>query len=159
MSSPFHLQVRRKEQKRRGGRDTAAGETTAAAAGRPGGEAPPSSSSRHSAAGGRDSGFGSDSARIRIVQIEQQSGASHHRLARPSHQSTITKNLSFIPFDVFLTASKLSLMTYACSGLDPAHGLAQSPAPYRRRNPTGEKVDNSTGNGTLLTNGGPSCRG
>uniref|UniRef100_A0A8C5ATS2 Vacuolar protein sorting 13 homolog B n=1 Tax=Gadus morhua TaxID=8049 RepID=A0A8C5ATS2_GADMO len=93
----------------------------------PGGEAPPSSSSRHSAAGGRDSGFGSDSARIRIVQIEQQSGASHHRLARPSHQSTITKNLSFIPFDVFLTASKLSLMTYACSGLDPAHGLAQSP--------------------------------
>ncbi|XP_030225865.1 vacuolar protein sorting-associated protein 13B isoform X5 [Gadus morhua] len=136
-------EVRRKEQKRRGGRDTAAGETTAAAAGRPGGEAPPSSSSRHSAAGGRDSGFGSDSARIRIVQIEQQSGASHHRLARPSHQSTITKNLSFIPFDVFLTASKLSLMTYACSGLDPAHGLAQSPAPYRRRNPTGEKVGKS----------------
>uniref|UniRef100_A0A8C5FWL6 Vacuolar protein sorting 13 homolog B n=1 Tax=Gadus morhua TaxID=8049 RepID=A0A8C5FWL6_GADMO len=84
---------------------------------------PPSSSSRHSAAGGRDSGFGSDSARIRIVQIEQQSGASHHRLARPSHQSTITKNLSFIPFDVFLTASKLSLMTYACSGLDPNYSF------------------------------------
>ncbi|KAL0963316.1 hypothetical protein UPYG_G00304530 [Umbra pygmaea] len=65
--------------------------------------------------GPQDSGFGSDSARIRIVQIEQQSGASHHRIARPSRRSTIVKNLSFIPFDIFLTASKVSLMTYACS--------------------------------------------
>ncbi|KAM7420184.1 hypothetical protein PAMA_014745 [Pampus argenteus] len=72
------------------------------------------SSSRHSGTG-QDSGFGSDSARIRIVQIEQQSGTSHHCIARPSHKSTITKNLSFIPFDIFLTASRLSVMTYACS--------------------------------------------
>uniref|UniRef100_A0A3Q1CBY2 Vacuolar protein sorting 13 homolog B n=1 Tax=Amphiprion ocellaris TaxID=80972 RepID=A0A3Q1CBY2_AMPOC len=72
------------------------------------------SSSRHSGTG-QDSGFGSDSACIRIVQIEQQSGASHHCIARPSHKSTITKNLSFIPFDIFLTASRLSVMTYACS--------------------------------------------
>ncbi|KAM9390808.1 intermembrane lipid transfer protein VPS13B-like, partial [Salvelinus alpinus] len=73
------------------------------------------SSSRHS--GVQDSGFGSDSARIRIIQIEQQSGGSHHRIARPSRKSTVVKNLSFVPFDVFLTASKLSLMTYACSTL------------------------------------------
>lgn len=62
---------------------------------------------------GQDSGFGSDSARLRIVQIERQSGAGQHRLARPSQQPTITKNLSFIPFDVFLTAGRISLMTYA----------------------------------------------
>ncbi|XP_028837760.1 vacuolar protein sorting-associated protein 13B isoform X2 [Denticeps clupeoides] len=68
------------------------------------------SSSRHS--GAQDSGFGSDSAPLRIVQIEQQSGASH-RLARPSRQPTITKNLSFIPFDVFVTAGRVALMTYA----------------------------------------------
>uniref|UniRef100_A0A3P9Q9M9 Vacuolar protein sorting 13 homolog B n=1 Tax=Poecilia reticulata TaxID=8081 RepID=A0A3P9Q9M9_POERE len=72
------------------------------------------SSSRHSGTG-QDSGFGSDSARIRIVQIEQQSGTSHHCIARPSRKSTIIKNLTFIPFDIFLTASKLSVMTYACS--------------------------------------------
>ncbi|KAM9723999.1 intermembrane lipid transfer protein VPS13B isoform 3-T3 [Menidia menidia] len=72
-------------------------------------------SSSHHSLTGQDSGFGSDSARIRIVQIEQQSGASHHCIARPSYKSTITKNLSFIPFDIFLTASKLSVMTYACS--------------------------------------------
>ncbi|XP_042169386.1 vacuolar protein sorting-associated protein 13B-like, partial [Oncorhynchus tshawytscha] len=73
-----------------------------------------SSSSR---SGVQDSGFGSDSARIRIVQMEQQSGGSHHLIARPSRKSTVVKNLSFVPFDVFLTASKLSLMTYACSTL------------------------------------------
>ncbi|MED6249189.1 Vacuolar protein sorting-associated protein 13B, partial [Ataeniobius toweri] len=77
------------------------------------------SSSRHSGIG-QDSGFGSDSARIRIVQIEQQSGTSHHCIARPSHRSTITKNLTFIPFDIFLTASKLSVMTYACSSTPKA---------------------------------------
>ncbi|XP_074538884.1 intermembrane lipid transfer protein VPS13B isoform X2 [Halichoeres trimaculatus] len=71
-------------------------------------------SSRHSGTG-QDSGFGSDSTRIRIIQIEQQSGASHHCIARPSHKSTITKNLNFIPFDIFLTASRLSIMTYACT--------------------------------------------
>ncbi|XP_062915876.1 intermembrane lipid transfer protein VPS13B-like isoform X2 [Mobula hypostoma] len=73
--------------------------------------APMDASSRHS--GARDSGIGSDSARIRIVQIEQQSGTSHHRLARPSRQSSIVKNLNFIPFDIFITAGGISLMTYS----------------------------------------------
>uniref|UniRef100_A0AAV2MBD8 VPS13-like middle region domain-containing protein n=1 Tax=Knipowitschia caucasica TaxID=637954 RepID=A0AAV2MBD8_KNICA len=73
---------------------------------------------------GQDSGFGSDSACIRIVQIEQQSGTSHHCIARPSHKSTITKNLSFIPFDIFLTASRLSVMTYACSCPSPSDTLS-----------------------------------
>ncbi|XP_067834221.1 intermembrane lipid transfer protein VPS13B-like isoform X2 [Heptranchias perlo] len=72
---------------------------------------PMDTSSRHS--GAQDSGIGSDSARIRIVQIEQQSGTSHHRLARPSRQSSIVKNLNFIPFDIFFTASRISLMTYS----------------------------------------------
>lgn len=82
-------------------------------------------SSSHHSGTGQDSGFGSDSARIRIVQIEQQCGTSHHCIARPSHKSTITKNLNFIPFDIFLTASRLSVMTYACSS--PAKGLPPSP--------------------------------
>lgn len=64
--------------------------------------------------GTRDSGFGSDSVKIRIVQIEQDSGTSQHRLARPSRHSSIVKNLNFIPFDIFITASRISLMTYAC---------------------------------------------
>ncbi|XP_069778608.1 intermembrane lipid transfer protein VPS13B-like isoform X4 [Narcine bancroftii] len=72
---------------------------------------PMDASSRHS--GARDSGIGSDSAWIRIVQIEQQSGTSHHRLARPSRQSSIVKNLNFIPFDIFITAGRVSLMTYS----------------------------------------------
>ncbi|XP_041104665.1 vacuolar protein sorting-associated protein 13B-like isoform X3 [Polyodon spathula] len=70
-------------------------------------------SSWHSRA--QDSGFGSDSARIRIVQIEQLSGASHHRIARPLSKSSIVKNLNFIPFDIFVTASRVSLMTYCCT--------------------------------------------
>lgn len=61
---------------------------------------------------GQDSGFGSDSARLRVFQIDQQSGTSRHQLARPSHQPIITKNLSFIPFDIFVTAGRLTLMTY-----------------------------------------------
>ncbi|KAI7806135.1 putative vacuolar protein sorting-associated protein 13B-like [Triplophysa rosa] len=66
------------------------------------------------APGGQDSGFGSDSARLRFVGIEHQGGTGQqHRLARTSHQPVITKNLSFIPFDVFLTAGRISLMTYA----------------------------------------------
>ncbi|XP_030013589.1 vacuolar protein sorting-associated protein 13B isoform X3 [Sphaeramia orbicularis] len=99
-------------------------------------------SSRHSGTG-QDSGFGSDSARIRIVQIEQQSGASHHCIARPSHKSTITKNLSFIPFDIFLTASRLSVMTYACSS--PPKALPSSsdtPSTPEKKEP-GEKVGKS----------------
>ncbi|XP_056141722.1 intermembrane lipid transfer protein VPS13B-like [Lampris incognitus] len=98
------------------------------------------SSSRHSGAG-QDSGFGSDSARIRIVQIEQQSGASHHRIARPSQKSTITKNLSFIPFDIFLTASKLSLMTYACSS--PPKASDDDPPATPEKKETGDKVGKS----------------
>ncbi|XP_029308458.1 vacuolar protein sorting-associated protein 13B isoform X4 [Cottoperca gobio] len=100
------------------------------------------SSSRHSGTG-KDSGFGSDSAHIRIVQIEQHSGASHHCIARPSHKSTITKNLSFIPFDIFLTASRLSVMTYACSS--PPKALPSSsdtPSTPEKKEP-GDKVGKS----------------
>ncbi|CAB1321375.1 unnamed protein product [Coregonus sp. 'balchen'] len=99
------------------------------------------SSSRHS--GVQDSGFGSDSARIRIVQIEHQSGASHHRIARPSRKSTIIKNLSFIPFDIFLTASKLSLMTYACST------LAKAPKETPPASPEKKDGDRTTGKSAL----------
>ncbi|XP_034080341.1 LOW QUALITY PROTEIN: vacuolar protein sorting-associated protein 13B, partial [Gymnodraco acuticeps] len=114
-------------EQKHGGRDPAAGVD---------------SSSRLSGTG-RDSGFGSDSACIRIVQIEQQSGASHHRIARPSHTSTITKNLSFIPFDIFLTASRLSVMTYACSS--PPKALPSSsdtPGTPEKKEP-GDKVGKS----------------
>lgn len=72
-------------------------------------------SSRYS--GAQDSGIGSDSVKIRIVQIEQHSGTSHHRIARPSRQSSIVKNLNFIPFDIFITASQISFMTYSSSSL------------------------------------------
>lgn len=123
----FHAQVRRREQTR-GGRDAAAGAD---------------SSSRHSGTG-QDSGFGSDSARIRIVQIEQQSGASHHCIARPSHKSTITKNLSFIPFDIFLTASRLSVMTYACSSPPKAApSLSDTPSTPEKMQP-GDKVNTNS---------------
>ncbi|XP_032982549.1 intermembrane lipid transfer protein VPS13B isoform X6 [Rhinolophus ferrumequinum] len=67
--------------------------------------------------GAQDSGIGSDSVKIRIVQIEQHSGTSQHRIARPSRQSSIVKNLNFIPFDIFITASRISLMTYSCATL------------------------------------------
>ncbi|KAM9309789.1 intermembrane lipid transfer protein VPS13B [Pholidichthys leucotaenia] len=100
------------------------------------------SSSRHSGTG-QDSGFGSDSARIRIVQIEQQSGTSHHCIARPSHKSTITKNLNFIPFDIFLTASRLSVMTYACSSPSKAlPSLLDTPSTPEKKEP-GDKVGKS----------------
>ncbi|KAE8599301.1 hypothetical protein XENTR_v10017132 [Xenopus tropicalis] len=72
-------------------------------------------SSRYS--GAQDSGIGSDSVKIRIVQVEQQSGASHYRIVRPSKQSSIVKNLNFIPFDIFITASRISLMSYSCTAL------------------------------------------
>ncbi|KAI1243537.1 hypothetical protein IHE44_0001167 [Lamprotornis superbus] len=65
--------------------------------------------------GAQDSGIGSDSVKIRIIQIEQHSGTSQHRIARPSRQSSIVKNLNFIPFDIFVTASRISLMTYSCT--------------------------------------------
>ncbi|XP_039661566.1 vacuolar protein sorting-associated protein 13B isoform X3 [Perca fluviatilis] len=119
-------EVRRYEQKR-GIRDPAAGVD---------------SLSRHSGTG-QDSGFGSDSAPIRIVQIEQQSGASHHCIARPSQKSTITKNLSFIPFDIFLTASRLSVMTYACSSAPKAlPSSSDTPSTPDKKEP-GEKVGKS----------------
>lgn len=128
------MQVRRCEQKR-GSRDPAAGVD---------------SSSRHSGTG-QDSGFGSDSARIRIVQIEQQSGTSHHCIARPSHKSTITKNLSFIPFDIFLTASRLSVMTYACSS--PPKALPSSsdtPSTPEKKEP-GDKVNRKPVTSSLMS--------
>ncbi|XP_043921582.1 vacuolar protein sorting-associated protein 13B [Protopterus annectens] len=79
------------------------------------------SSSRHS--GAQDSGIGSDSARIRIVQIEQQSGTHRHRIAQPSQQSSIVKNLNFIPFDIFITASRVSLMTYSTTAVSSCRTL------------------------------------
>ncbi|XP_073406560.1 intermembrane lipid transfer protein VPS13B isoform X3 [Dendrobates tinctorius] len=72
-------------------------------------------SSRYS--GAQDSGIGSDSVKIRIVQLEPQSGTSHHRIVRPSKQSSIVKNLNFIPFDIFITASRISLMSYSCTAV------------------------------------------
>lgn len=97
----FHcpLQVTKQEQKRMDTSDGGIAET----------------SSRYS--GAQDSGIGSDSVKIRIVQIEQHSGTSHHRIARPSRQSSIVKNLNFIPFDIFITASRISFMTYSCTTL------------------------------------------
>ncbi|XP_053183782.1 intermembrane lipid transfer protein VPS13B-like isoform X3 [Scomber japonicus] len=123
-------EVRRHEQKR-GARDSAAGID---------------SSSRHSGTHtgtGQDSGFGSDSARIRIVQIEQQSGTSHHCIARPSHKSTITKNLSFIPFDIFLTASRLSVMTYTCSSPPKTLSSSSDTPSTPEKMETGDKVGKS----------------
>lgn len=81
-------------------------------------------SSRYS--GAQDSGIGSDSVKIRIVQIEQHSGASQHRIARPSRQSSIVKNLNFIPFDIFITASRISLMTYSCTALPKSKSQEQN---------------------------------
>nr|XP_023961065.1 vacuolar protein sorting-associated protein 13B isoform X16 [Chrysemys picta bellii] len=78
-------------------------------------------SSRYS--GAQDSGIGSDSVKIRIVQIEQHSGTSQHRIARPSRQSSIVKNLNFIPFDIFITASRISLMSYSCTPLAKSKSL------------------------------------
>lgn len=80
-------------------------------------------SSRYS--GAQDSGIGSDSVKIRIVQIEQHSGTSQHRIARPSRQSSIVKNLNFIPFDIFITASRISLMTYSCMALPKSKSQEQ----------------------------------
>lgn len=120
----FCVQVRRQERKR-SSQEPAVGAD---------------SSPRHSGAG-HDSGFGSDSARIRIVQIEQQSGASHHCIARPSRKSTITKNLSFIPFDIFITASKLSLMTYSCCSTPKSIPTSSdTPSTPEKKDP-GEKVE------------------
>ncbi|XP_077023436.1 intermembrane lipid transfer protein VPS13B isoform X4 [Tamandua tetradactyla] len=80
-------------------------------------------SSRYS--GAQDSGIGSDSVKIRIVQIEQPRGTSQHRIARPSCQSSIVKNLNFIPFDIFITASRISLMTYSCTPLPKSKSQEQ----------------------------------
>uniref|UniRef100_A0A3B5AH31 Vacuolar protein sorting 13 homolog B n=1 Tax=Stegastes partitus TaxID=144197 RepID=A0A3B5AH31_9TELE len=116
------------------------------------------SSSRHSGTG-QDSGFGSDSACIRIVQIEQQSGASHHCIARPSHKSTITKNLSFIPFDIFLTASRLSVMTYACSSPPKTlPSLSDTPSTPEKKEP-GDKVNKDALNQPEMLSESPPASG
>lgn len=95
ISACFFLKISKQEQKKMDTFDGGVAETC----------------SRYS--GAQDSGIGSDSVKIQIVQIEQCSGASQHRIARPSHQSSIVKNLNFIPFDIFITASRISLMTYS----------------------------------------------
>ncbi|KAM4581445.1 intermembrane lipid transfer protein VPS13B isoform 3-T3 [Odontesthes bonariensis] len=112
-------------------------------------------SSSHHSATGQDSGFGSDSARIRIVQIEQHSGASHHCIARPSRKSTITKNLSFIPFDIFLTASRLSVMTYACSSPPKALSTLSDTPSTPDKTEAGEKVGKSVLNHPEITSESP----
>ncbi|XP_060756090.1 intermembrane lipid transfer protein VPS13B-like isoform X4 [Neoarius graeffei] len=61
---------------------------------------------------GQDSGFGSDSEHLRFVHYDQHSTTSHRQLTCLSRQPTITKNLSFIPFDIFLTAGSFTVMTY-----------------------------------------------
>ncbi|XP_078254173.1 intermembrane lipid transfer protein VPS13B isoform X1 [Rhinoraja longicauda] len=99
---------------------------------------PMDGSSRHS--GARDSGIGSDSARIRIVQIEQQSGTSHH-LARPSRQSSIVKNLNFIPFDIFITAGRISLMTYSFT-MNPKAKLHQESQQMKESDKVGKSTLN-----------------
>ncbi|XP_074741394.1 intermembrane lipid transfer protein VPS13B isoform X5 [Strix uralensis] len=91
-------------------------------------------SSRYS--GAQDSGIGSDSVKIRIVQIEQHSGTSQHRIARPSRQSSIVKNLNFIPFDIFVTASRISLMTYSCTALPKSKSVQEQK--------DGEKISKSS---------------
>lgn len=62
--------------------------------------------------GGQDSGFGSDSEHLRFLHYDQHSTASHRQLTCLSRQPTVTKNLSFIPFDIFFTASSITVMTY-----------------------------------------------
>lgn len=101
-------------------------------------------SSRYS--GAQDSGIGSDSVKIRIVQIEQHSGTSQHRIARPSRQSSIVKNLNFIPFDVFVTASRISLMTYSCTALPKSKSVQDQK--------DGEKISKSSLNLPEATLGG-----
>ncbi|TRZ13124.1 hypothetical protein HGM15179_013988, partial [Zosterops borbonicus] len=91
-------------------------------------------SSRYS--GAQDSGIGSDSVKIRIIQIEQHSGTSQHRIARPSRQSSIVKNLNFIPFDIFVTASRISLMTYSCTASPKAKSVQEQKE--------GEKISKSS---------------
>ncbi|XP_027028317.2 vacuolar protein sorting-associated protein 13B isoform X2 [Tachysurus fulvidraco] len=61
---------------------------------------------------GQDSGFGSDSEHLRFAHYDQHRSTSHRQLTCLSRQPTIIKNLSFIPFDIFLTAGSLNLMTY-----------------------------------------------
>lgn len=107
MFSCFSLQISKQEQKKMDTFDGSGADT----------------SSRCS--GAQDSGIGSDSVKIRIVQIEQHSGTSQHRIARPSHQSSIVKNLNFIPFDIFITASRISLMTYSCTALPKSKSQEQ----------------------------------
>lgn len=118
LTQDFPPQVSKQEQKKTDVSDGATVET----------------SSRYS--GAQDSGIGSDSVKIRIVQIEQQSGASQHRIARPSCHASIVKNLNFIPFDVFVTASRISLMTYSCLALPKPKSMPEQKE--------GEKISKSS---------------
>lgn len=61
---------------------------------------------------GQDSGFGSDSENLRFLHFDQHSSISHRQLTCLSRQPIITKNLSFIPFDIYVSASSLTLKTY-----------------------------------------------
>ncbi|TSK20268.1 Vacuolar protein sorting-associated protein 13B [Bagarius yarrelli] len=76
-----------------------------------------------------DSGFGSDSEHLRFVHYDQHRATSH-RLTCLSRQPTITKNLSFIPFDFFLTAGSLTLMTYVMTQESP---LSTEPTEHTRK--------------------------
>ncbi|XP_036904161.1 vacuolar protein sorting-associated protein 13B isoform X2 [Sturnira hondurensis] len=93
--------------------------------------------------GAQDSGIGSDSVNIRIVQIEQHRGTSQHRIARPSRQASIVKNLNFIPFDIFVTASRISLMTYSCTALPKSKSQEQSDNEKTGRSSSNPPDDNS----------------
>uniref|UniRef100_A0A8C4PXQ0 VPS13-like middle region domain-containing protein n=1 Tax=Eptatretus burgeri TaxID=7764 RepID=A0A8C4PXQ0_EPTBU len=64
------------------------------------------------ASAAKDSGIGSDSMGLKIVQVEQGKGKSHHRLACVTRQSSVIKNQQRQPFEIFLTAGRISLMTY-----------------------------------------------
>uniref|UniRef100_UPI00358FB320 intermembrane lipid transfer protein VPS13B isoform X2 n=1 Tax=Myxine glutinosa TaxID=7769 RepID=UPI00358FB320 len=64
------------------------------------------------ASAAKDSGIGSDSMGLQIVQVEHGKGKSRHRLACVTRQSSVIKNQQRQPFEIFLTAGRISLMTY-----------------------------------------------
>ncbi|XP_075922652.1 intermembrane lipid transfer protein VPS13B isoform X4 [Petromyzon marinus] len=95
--------------------------------------------SRHSRA--QDSGIGSDSAAALLVHTEhpaslvrhrQQQQQQQQRLPCASRQSSTVKSRSFVPFDVFLTASKISAMTYSAT---PVKGRCAEPSPGSQPRP------------------------
>ncbi|TRY83307.1 hypothetical protein DNTS_006035 [Danionella cerebrum] len=60
---------------------------------------------------GQDSGFGSDSARVRLAQVERHLTRPPPQLL-PLHPKGGASSLSFVPFDIFLTAGRVSLMMF-----------------------------------------------